>query len=114
MSNFKCYLADWGTAGDYRGGTPMYAGPRTYEEMNKDLFSTVRLALELFLDRTGKMNTFSILEVSMSLNILLIFQRMAILDILSTGRLSKVIAPQKPFSSFPESCDESARAKTAQ
>ena len=36
----------------------MYAGPRTYENLYKDLFSTARLAMELFLDRTGKMNTF--------------------------------------------------------
>ena len=57
VSNFKCYLADWGTADAYKGGTPMYAGPRTYEKYHKDLFSTARLALELFLPREGKINT---------------------------------------------------------
>ena len=55
VSNFRCYLADWGTAGNYKGGTPMYAGPRTYENISKDLFSCGQLALELFLAREGKM-----------------------------------------------------------
>ena len=56
FSNFKCYLADWGTAGgDHLGGTPVYAGPRTYESNgDKDLFSFCRLALELFLEKKGK------------------------------------------------------------
>ena len=55
ISNFKCYLADWGTAGGtHLGGTPVYAGPRTYETRNKDLFSFCRLALELFLEKKGK------------------------------------------------------------
>ena len=53
--DFECYLADWGTAGNYKGGTPMYAGPRTYEEHYKDLFSIARLALELFLERSGRL-----------------------------------------------------------
>ena len=55
--NFKCYLADWGSAGVYPGGTPMYAGPRTYEAHTKDLFSFARLALELFLQPEGIMKT---------------------------------------------------------
>ena len=55
VSNFACFLADWGTAGtEHLGGTPLYAGPRTYELEFKDLFSFGRLALELFLDRKGK------------------------------------------------------------
>ena len=60
VSNFRCNLADWGTAGDHRGGTPMYAGPRTYKNLHKDLFSFGRLALELFLEPQGKMNNFLI------------------------------------------------------
>ena len=49
MSNFSSILADWGTAGgDHYGGTPLYAGPRTYELSHKDIFTFGRLALELF------------------------------------------------------------------
>ena len=58
VSNFRCYLADWGSSGDHLGGTPMYAGPRTYEDTSKDLFSCGRLALELFLQPKGKVNFF--------------------------------------------------------
>ena len=54
VSNFECYLADWGTADFHFGGTPMYAGPRTYARAYKDLFSFARLALELFLEHEGK------------------------------------------------------------
>ena len=55
VSNFACILADWGTAGGrHNGGTPLYAGPRTYEEHEKDIFSFGRLALELFLEQRGK------------------------------------------------------------
>ena len=58
VSNFRCHLADWGTAGDYHpGGTPIYAGPRTYEMVGKDLFSFGRMALELFLEPKGLVNT---------------------------------------------------------
>ena len=54
-SNFKCVLGDYGTAGEnHMGGTPVYAGPNTYDTNNKDLFSFGRLALELFLEQTGK------------------------------------------------------------
>ena len=35
------------------GGTPMYAGPRTYEEDQKDLFSVGRMASEMFMDPEG-------------------------------------------------------------
>ena len=51
VSKFRCILADWGTAGDHPGGTPLYAGPNTYEGRycdSKDLFSFGRLALEFF------------------------------------------------------------------
>ena len=64
VSNFKCCLADWGSAAScYAGGTPMYAGPRTYEYRSKDLFSFGRLALELFLEPQGKINTHTILRI---------------------------------------------------
>ena len=56
VSDFKCSLADWGTAGKHPGGTPLYAGPRTYEANSKDLFSFARLCLNLFLQREGKVN----------------------------------------------------------
>ena len=59
VSNFSCHLADWGTAGEHMGGTPMYAGPRTYQGLHKDFFSFGRLTLELFLKPEGKMNTLS-------------------------------------------------------
>ena len=58
VSSFKCCLSDWGTAGLHYGGTPMYAGPRTYRRSSKDLFSFARLALELFLEPEGIVNTF--------------------------------------------------------
>lgn len=61
MTNFTCVLGDWGTSkvlhirssafdtsGEFLGGTPGYAGPRTFEVHNKDMFSFGRLALELF------------------------------------------------------------------
>ena len=58
VSDFSCKLTDWGTSnlfysGDYFGGTPSYAGPRSYELFNKDLFSFGRLALDLFLREQG-------------------------------------------------------------
>ena len=54
VTNFRCYLADFGSSGYHHpGGTPIYAGPRTYESDNKDLFSIGRLALELFLEPEG-------------------------------------------------------------
>ena len=54
VSNFSCYLADWGTSNFHLGGTPMYAGPRTFDGFNRDLFSFARLASELFLEHEGK------------------------------------------------------------
>ena len=58
VTNFSCVLADWGTAqvwtrNHFFGGTPVYAGPHTFEPHNKDLFSFGRLALELFLSTQG-------------------------------------------------------------
>ena len=58
VSNFACILADWGTAGVHHcDGTPLYAGPRTYEDNFKDLFTFGRFALELFLERKGTVNS---------------------------------------------------------
>ena len=57
VTDFKCYLGDWGTAfvmySEIFGGTPVYAGPRAYENDNKDFFSFGRLALELFTSEQG-------------------------------------------------------------
>ena len=58
-------VADWGSANDERpanagnflGGTPVYAGPKTFEAAQlrplKDLFSFGRIALELMMDKSG-------------------------------------------------------------
>ena len=58
VTNFRCVLGDWGTANitsvSFFGGTPVYAGPRSFEDRLKDLFSFGRLALELFLEQQGK------------------------------------------------------------
>ena len=59
MTDFRCVLADWGTADmihgtSFLGGTPVYAGPRSFDRADKDLFSFGRLALELFLSQQGK------------------------------------------------------------
>ena len=53
-SNFKSVLADYGTSAVHLGGTPLYAGPRTYEIGKKDLFSFARLSLELFMEYKAK------------------------------------------------------------
>ena len=58
ITNFRCFLADWGTAntngeGRFFGGTPVYAGPRSFEHQFKDLFSFGRLALELYSNQPG-------------------------------------------------------------
>ena len=58
VTNFRCFLADWGTARfrdniKFFGGTPVYAGPRSFENNHKDVFSFGRLALELFLSQSG-------------------------------------------------------------
>ena len=57
--NFKCFLGDWGTAGNWHeaikffGGTPVYAGPNSFRNTDKDFFTFGRLALELFVDEQG-------------------------------------------------------------
>ena len=58
VTNFKMVVADWGSAwvgnlGRFYGGTPVYAGPWTFKETDKDLFSFGRLAMELFMDKSG-------------------------------------------------------------
>ena len=65
VTNFKMVVADWGSAevgddgGLFFGGTPVYAGPMSfggdYEELvyDKDSFSFGRLAMELFMDKSG-------------------------------------------------------------
>ena len=52
-------VADWGSAGvgygfgKFYGGTPVYAGPLTFNYHDKDLFSFGRLAMELMMDKSG-------------------------------------------------------------
>ena len=52
-------VGDWGSAfvrgvGQFFGGTPVYAGTNTFDGWpNKDLFSFGRLAMELFMDKSG-------------------------------------------------------------
>ena len=53
-------VTDWGSAnvdifgGRFFGGTPIYAGPNTFEDnVDKDLFSFGRLAMELMMDKAG-------------------------------------------------------------
>ena len=63
VTNFKMVVADWGSAyvggygdyygGEFHGGTRVYAGPWSFDRFNKDLFSFGRLAMELFMDKTG-------------------------------------------------------------
>ena len=65
VSKFKCVLADWGTVQNH-GGTPMYAGPRTYENEYKDFFSFGRLALELLIEPKGKWTISKVLKIAKS------------------------------------------------
>ena len=67
-------IADWGCANvgkdwaeeeedvkkKFDGGTPVYAGPNTFNGLisSKDLFSFGRLAMELMLDKQGKESKF--------------------------------------------------------
>ena len=59
VTNFKMVVGDWGSAeigfdgGIFWGGTPVYAGPLTFSSYDKDLFSFGRLAMELFMDKSG-------------------------------------------------------------
>ena len=56
-------VTDWGSAdvegGNFFGGTPIYAGPQTFEafinDVNplKDIFSFGRIAIELMMDKSG-------------------------------------------------------------
>ena len=62
VTNFKMVVADWGSAyiegESFFGGTPVYAGPRTFDYADKDLFSFGRLAMELFMDKSGTESIF--------------------------------------------------------
>ena len=52
-------VADWSSGvvgcrgGNFFGGTPVYAGPATFEATFKDLFSFGRMAMELMMDKSG-------------------------------------------------------------
>ena len=68
VKNFDFKLADWGTAGwneAFFGGTPGYASRLMFlRAVDKDLFSIGRLAMDLFVNKTGnvgKSDTFSLL-----------------------------------------------------
>ena len=56
--DFKMVVTDWttGIVGGERyffGGTPVYAGPSTFSRYSKDLFTFGRIAMELFVEKTG-------------------------------------------------------------
>ena len=59
VTKFKMVVADWGSAEvgnngrSFFGGTPVYAGPNTFNAYNKDLFSFGRLAMEILMDKSG-------------------------------------------------------------
>ena len=59
VTNFEMVVADWGSAqigtdgGRFFGGTPVYAGPGTFNASYKDFFSFGRMAMELFMDKSG-------------------------------------------------------------
>ena len=80
VTNFKMVVADWGSAivariqlprivrifakdenlsENFAGGTPVYAGPQTFEEVGYyiteqiDVFAFGRLAMELMMDKSG-------------------------------------------------------------
>ena len=59
VTNFEIVVGDWGSArigndgGLFFGGTPVYAGPRTFDLNEKDFFSFGRLAMELMLNKPG-------------------------------------------------------------
>ena len=65
VTKLKIVVGDWGTAkigyigGQFCGGTPVYAGPSTFQSGTKDIFSFGRLAMELMLDKPGIESTFS-------------------------------------------------------
>ena len=64
VTNLEMVVGDWGSAriefdgGRFYGGTPVYAGPFTFDDSDKDLFSFGRLAMELMLDKSGTESTF--------------------------------------------------------
>ena len=62
--NFEMAIGDWGTAGiteQHFGGTPMYASSQAFQASKiKDLFAFGRIAMELYLDESGKSVAFYI------------------------------------------------------
>jgi L,D-peptidoglycan transpeptidase YkuD (ErfK/YbiS/YcfS/YnhG family) len=56
--HFEMAIGDWGTSGnrdEHFGGTPMYASSRAFQvSQMKDLFAFGRIAMELYLDESGK------------------------------------------------------------
>ena len=61
ITDFK--LGDWGTAGandKFFGGTPGYASKHMYYDGEKDPFSIGRLAMCLFVEKTGIVNNLKI------------------------------------------------------
>ena len=83
----------------------MYAGPRTYESNNRDLFSSARLALEFFLEHEGNLSHFELLTKFS--DCLLIIKRMVLLGILPTGGCSTTEAFEGKLDSLSQSCDKS-------
>lgn len=52
-------ISDWGTGGirdEHYGGTPMYASSQTFQDSEmKDLLAFGRVAMELYLEESGKL-----------------------------------------------------------
>ena len=60
LTNFSFVIDDWGVSGekdDHFGGTPMYASPKSFRNSYvKDFFAFGRIAAELYLEKSGKIN----------------------------------------------------------
>ena len=67
VTDFEFRLGDWGTAGENRkffGGTPGHVSKRMYYDKYKDAFSIGRLAMDLFVSKTGTVRKYCKLSVS--------------------------------------------------
>ena len=56
VTDFEFSLTDWGTSGHnekFFGGTPGHCSNWMYKNAYKDTFSLIRLALDLFVSKTG-------------------------------------------------------------
>ena len=56
VTEFEFLLTDWGTSGGnqkFYGGTPGHCSDKMYFHAGKDAFSLSRLALDLFVTKTG-------------------------------------------------------------